>query len=187
MDNEEPSIQELVDRLHAGDPEAREVLLCKYLPHLERILTYQMQTQGIQLTCDVHDLCQSVARRFLQQGDRFHFDSANDFFAYLLRTGEHLVERRARDAARSRTARVELDESQWDEIEDPAPGPVRRVAAREQWQRTRSGLAPDERVLPEGRAAGHRWSRIGISLGLSVDAVRKRGRRLLNRLQRKPR
>jgi len=187
MSHQEPSIQELVERLRAGDPEARATLLCEYLPHLERVLTYEMQTRGIELTCDVHDLCQSTARRFLKNGERFQFRNEQEFFACLLRIGERLMDRRAAEAKRRRRSRVTLNDPQWQELEDPAPTPPRRAAASDQWQQLESELTSAERDLVEQSVATHSWREVGAWFGISASAARMRMQRVAERLRRKPR
>ena len=187
MANEEPSIEELVARLRAGDAAAREILLCKYLPHLERILTIQMQERGIELTGDVRDLCQSTARRFLRQGERFHFSSADEFFACLLRIGQNVMRQRMARTRRERARRERWDGRQWEQIADRAPGPERQVAARQQWARIDSVLDEGQRVIVQQRAAQRSWQEIGAQLGISAAAARQRWRRLVKRLRRKPR
>jgi len=187
MDSDELSIQELVDRLRAGDATARALLLSHYMDPLERVLTHLMQTEGIALTCEAHDICQSTARRFLARGEQFHFSSEQEFFACLLRIGTNLVHQRAGEARRERARQVALDGGQWARIADHRPGPDRQVAAREQWQQVEAELEPDQRVMLEQRAGRHSWNQIGARFNMSAAAARKRVRRVIDRLRRKPR
>lgn len=186
-----PSIQDLLQRWHAGDQQALEQLVAWNLPwlrqHVERRLGGFLRERG-----DVGDYLHDALLDFLRDGPRFQVRDEAQFRGLLVR----VIENTLRDkndwfrAKRRNLGRVAPMPA--DSVLDLHSGivvsstPSRQVAREESraWVRLALELLdPEDRKVILGRDYEDRsFVEIGEELGLSAAAVRMRWTRAVGRL-----
>jgi len=144
----------LLARAQAGDADALEALIARYLPRLQRWANGRLPDFARDLT-DTQDLVQETVAQAFRRIDRFEVRGEGALQAYLRQALLNRIRSEIRRVKR-RPALVELDSR----AEDPAPSPLERAVgaeALERYERALTRLRPEEREAIIGR----------IELGLS--------------------
>jgi RNA polymerase sigma factor (sigma-70 family) len=173
--------RELLARAREGDEGARDHLLERYLPRLQRWASGRLPGSARSLL-DTTDLVQETLMRTVQGLDRVEVRGPGGFQAYV----RSAVLNRIRDQvrwARRRAGREELSE----ELPDQGPSPLELAigsAALARYERALSGLADDDQELLHLRLElDFDYAEIATMTGRpSRDAARMAVQRALGRL-----
>lgn len=173
--------RELLARARDGDEGARDHLLERYLPRLQRWASGRLPGSARSLL-DTTDLVQETLLRTVQGLDRVEVRGPGGFQAYV----RSAVLNRIRDQvrwARRRSGREELSE----ELPDHGPSPLEvaiGTAALERYERALSGLGADDQELLHLRLElDFDYAEIATMTGRpSRDAARMAVQRALGRL-----
>ncbi len=171
----------LLERARAGDTDALEALLARYLPRLRRWARGRLP-HGLRDLADTDDLVQEVLVRTISNLDRFTAAGDAAFEVYLRQALWNRIRDEIRAASR-RNLREELSE----DLTDPQPSPVERAIGRDALDRYESALArlpSEEREAIVGRfELGYDYRELARALGkFTPDAARKIVQRGLVRL-----
>lgn len=175
--------QELLYRIRAGDADARERLLARYLPILTRWAHGRLPGHSRDLT-DTDDLVQATLLRALTRLDAFEYAGSGCFLGYL----RHLLLNVMRNEIRRSSGhgtRVELADALRDES---SRSPLEAAVGVERLRRYEHALA----TLPQRSQAllvmriefGLDYANIADETALSPDAVRMAIRRAVAELSK---
>ncbi len=173
--------RELLVLARDGDQTARDHLLARYLPRLQRWASGRLPVQARSLL-DTSDLVQETLLRTLQGLDRIEVRGPGGFQAYV----RSAVLNRIRDQvrwSRRRTGREDLSE----DLPDRAPSPLELAigsAALARYERALGGLdADDQELLHLRLELDFDYAEIATMTGRpSRDAARMAVQRALGRL-----
>lgn len=176
--------EELAARAAAGDEQAVEALLVRYLPSLRAFMRARM-APSLRAKESSSDLVQSVCREVLTHIERFQHPSEGAFKHWLFTTAERKLKNRARDLGRlKREARREVPLEPTRSTEDGLLGelyarissPSRALGRREVIERVEGAI---DRLTEEQREVfllahlvGLSRKEIGERLGKNETAVR---------------
>jgi RNA polymerase sigma-70 factor (ECF subfamily) len=181
--SEEQQFLDLVGRVRAGDEEAAAELVRAYQPEVRRLVRVRLERLGLQHLLDSVDVCQSVLGAFFARVPSAEWDLATP--RHLLKLLVTMALNKVRDHARRQRVGA-LPRPGGEEalalLADPAPGPVRALAARDFLAVVRDRLSDEERYLADERAGGREWGDLAGELGSTPDALRKRLARALARV-----
>jgi RNA polymerase sigma factor (sigma-70 family) len=171
----------LLIRARAGDEQALDQLLCRYLPRLKRWITGRLPGQCRRL-CDTDDLVQETIIRVLRALPSFEVRHDAALQAYLRQSVWNRLREEIRRSPEA-SPFVELDESQ------PAttPSPLEQVigrAALARYELALQELDPDQRSAVIARLEfGYSYPELARMLGKKTpDAARKIVERAVSRL-----
>lgn len=172
---------ELLTRARAGDEPAREALLARYLPRLQRWASGRLPGHARSLL-DTTDLVQETLLRTVQGLDRVEVRGPGGFQAYV----RQAVLNRIRDQVRWSARRGGAGEIPED-LADPAPSPLEAAIGSAVLARYERGLAmlagEDQELLHLRLELDFDYGEIAAMTGRpSRDAVRMAVQRALGRL-----
>ncbi len=159
-------------RYAAGDPDAFDELFRRYEP---RAYGFFLKRTGSPQRAE--DLYQELFLRIHQARDRY--DPARPFTPWFFRIANRLLIDDRRRAFRSQE--VPIGDR---ELRTARPGSEELVADRDQVDQLLHTLSPDERYLVlSAKVEGIGYPELAEHLGKSVDAVKKRTSRAIQRLR----
>lgn len=135
---------ELLRQAKQGDDLAREQILHRYLPRLQRWASGRLPSHARSLL-DTTDLVQETLLRTLEGLDRVEVRGPGGFQAYVRQAVLNRIRDQVRWSAR-RPGREELSE----ELRDPAPSPLEAAigtAVLERYERALAGLSSEDQEL----------------------------------------
>lgn len=139
--NSESSLS-LLERARAGDTQARDVLIARYLPRLQRWATGRMP-HWVRDGVDTQDLVQDAVILTFRRIEGFEARGEGSLLAYL----RQAVMNRIRDLHR-RSARRPVASALDSATRDPAPSPLEQAVGREaveRYERALARLSDDDR------------------------------------------
>jgi RNA polymerase sigma-70 factor (ECF subfamily) len=151
----------LLDKMQHGETEARDELIRRYWPRLERWARGRVPA-GARDLYDTGDLVQETMLTAFDKLDGFAPEHDGALFAYLRTAVLNRVRSMAR-TARRRGDKVELGER---DVADQAPSPLEAAIGRDTVDRYERAMA---RLRPEDRDAIH----MKIELDLPYDQIRE--------------
>ncbi len=172
---------ELLQRAKAGDQGAREQLLARYLPRLQRWASGRLPMFARSLL-DTADLVQETLLHTLQGLDRVEVRGPGGFQAYVRQAVLNRIRDEVRWAAR-RQGSAEASE----DLRDPSPSPLENVIGAQvlaRYEDALAGLDPDDQELLHLRIElDFDYEEIAAMTGrASRDAARMAVQRALARL-----
>jgi RNA polymerase sigma factor (sigma-70 family) len=175
------STVELLDRLRAGDMDARNRLVERALPGLMRFARGRLRAYG-RAAGDTRDLAHDVIVRALPRLASFQSQGPGALLAFLKKAAANQIVDDARKARRYRETAEPIDYRP-----DGAPSPLTELVARERRQHVRAALATlspsDRALLIERFSARQRYADIARILGRpSANAARVAADRAIARL-----
>jgi len=135
---------ELLVRARSGDDGAREQLLARYLPRLQRWASGRLPRYARSLL-DTTDLVQETLMRTMQGLDQVEVRGPGGFQAYVRQAVLNRIRDQVRWASR-RQGREELSE----DLRDSAPSPLEEAigsAVLERYEKALEGLGPEDQEL----------------------------------------
>jgi RNA polymerase sigma-70 factor (ECF subfamily) len=183
----DPSFEEFMRRIRAGDEQAAEDLVRRYEPAIRRAVRVRLRDPRLRRLVESVDICQSVFASFFVRTSlgQYELESPDRLIRLLVTIARNKVAYHANlEHAACRDQR-RIDRGATLE-EFPAPGgtPSGQLAARELLEEARRRLTPDERRLLEWRQQGREWAEIARELGGRPDALRIRLARAVARIAR---
>jgi RNA polymerase sigma-70 factor (ECF subfamily) len=181
-----PALDDLLERLSAGDPRAAEEAFVAYAPFLRGLVRRHL-SPALRARLDSMDVVQSVWAHLLEgYAERgWQFRSADHLRAFLITvTRNRLVDRQrrhlphlAREQPLSHTAPGQLPRSH-------EPRPSERAQAADLWDRLLQLCPPEHREVLVLRRQGLLLNEIAARTGLHEGSVRRLLRRLAGQLAR---
>jgi RNA polymerase sigma-70 factor (ECF subfamily) len=184
MGTDPESSVELLERARAGDSDALDRLLERYLPRLRRWASGRLPRWARDLS-DTEDLVQETVFRTLRHIDGFHPQREGALQAYL----RQAVMNRIRDELRRATRRAPPEELA-DDVRSPLASPLDEAIGHENTQRYEAALAElrdDDREAIVARIELEcSYDEMAVMLGKpSANAARVAVRRAVVRLAQK--
>lgn len=177
------STEQLLHRIRAGDPHARERLLARYVPMLRRWAHGRLPPHARDLG-DTEDLVQATVLRALGTLERFEYEGAGCFLGYL----RHLLLNVLRNEIRrsvTRGDRTPLPDALGD---DDGLSPLEAAVGRERLRRYEQALAAlpqrQQELLVMRIEFGLDYDEICAETGLGRDALRMTIKRAVTQLAR---
>ena len=181
------SLKPLIDAATAGDPQALDDLVARYLPRLHAYVRLHMNAPLRAREASV-DVVQSICREVLEERENFVYRGEAPLMSWLLTTALNKLRERARHAGRlKRDARRETPE----DLVDPAVyaslvTPSRDAIGREEIERLESALdrLPDDyrEVIILARIVGLPHAEISAHMGRTGSSTRNLLGRALTKL-----
>ena len=182
---QEPSFQDLIERVRARDEQAAAELVRLYEPTIRMAIRVRLSDPALRRLLDSVDICQSVLANFFVRAasGQFELDTADQLVKLLVTMARNKLTNYAlqQRAARRDCRRIGKDVSE-SELVDPCPSPSKVVVNQELLQECRRRLSEEERHLADLRALGRSWDEIAAEVGAKPDTVRSRLTRALDRV-----
>lgn len=171
----EPSLDELLDRLNAGDASAAEQVFSTYEPFL-RVLVSRQLRPALRSKFDSMDVVQSVFADVLagMSNAGWHFEDTSRLEAFLVR----LTRNRFLDRCRKFRPALRLEEplsadSSTIGVADPSPRPSEIARRDELWERMLALCPPNHHELLRLKRQGLTLAEIADRTGLHPSSVRR--------------
>jgi RNA polymerase sigma-70 factor (ECF subfamily) len=183
----DPTFDDLIKRLRAGDQAAAAELVQRYEGAVRRTVRFRLTDARLRSVLDSTDVCQSVFASFFVRAAAGQFElHAPEQLVKLLVTmaRNKLASQVRREQAGRRDRRRTGVAPAGKEPADTGPSPSREASARELLQEVYRRLTPEERRLVELRNDGRDWAAIAAEMGGTAVLLRKRLSRALDRITR---
>jgi RNA polymerase sigma-70 factor (ECF subfamily) len=181
------SFRDLIDRIRAGDQQASEELVRRYLPQIRVVVRTRLTDPRLRRLVDSLDICQSVLLSFFkraQQG-QYELETPAQLIGLLKDMARHKVSNQeAKHRAACRDYRRLCDLFGDGRLIDPAPDPRQAVDDHELVEVLLAQLSAEERRLADQYAQGRTWKEIAAELGGEPNTLRMRLKRALERVRR---
>jgi RNA polymerase sigma-70 factor (ECF subfamily) len=177
----------LMARVRAKDEQAAADLIRLYEPAVRRVVRIQMRDPRLRRTFDSMDICQSIFGSFFIRVSlgQFELSTPDDLRKLLVVMARNKVIAHARRPHVNRQKELQPDSGDSGAVGGPVspePGPSRQAEARDLLEQVRSRLTEEERWLSDQRAQGRPWSEIAAERNGSLEALRKKLERALDRV-----
>ena len=177
---------DLLRRAQAGDTEALNTLIARYLPRMQRWATGRLPAHARGMT-DTQDLVQDAVSQAFRKIEGFEVRGEGALQAYLRQALLNQIRQEIRRASRRPPPGDAEADSAASDVEDPGPSPLEEAIGSEALERYERALA---RLRPEDREAIVARIELGLShrevaeaLGKpSANAARMAVERALSRL-----
>ncbi len=167
------AIEQLLEKLSSGDAAATEEVFRAYEPYLRQVVRRRLPAQ-VQARFESWDILQSVWADLLAgfREARWHFASADQLRAFLVRVVQYRLYDRARAALRQ--TEQELPQGSFP-LDVPArqPRPSECAQAAALWERLQELCAPEHREVLHLRRCGFTHQEIADRTGLHEGSVRR--------------
>jgi RNA polymerase sigma factor (sigma-70 family) len=178
-------LQELLQRVRAGDEAAATEFFRTYEPHVRRVVRARMRVARLRRVSDSSDLCQVVLASFLVRAavGQYEISDSDEMRKLLARIATNKVA----DVARKPEFRKPVQPLAGAGVEGvepvaPGSGPASHLAWSELMQKAHELLTDSERRIADLRKQGRSWNEIAKELGQNPDAVRKQLDRTMRRI-----
>jgi RNA polymerase sigma-70 factor (ECF subfamily) len=183
---EEEMFADLIRRVRLGDEDAATELVQRYEPAIRRVVRVHLRDPRLRRVLDSTDICQSVLATFFVRANlgQYELDTPEQLLRLLASIARHKVTNQAhRHQADRRDYRREQALSASEGLlRDAGSDPTQQAAARELLQKVRERLSDEERQLAEQRGRGDSWAEIAAANGGTVEGLRKKLARALDRV-----
>jgi RNA polymerase sigma-70 factor (ECF subfamily) len=183
---EDPSFQDLLERVRARDEQAAAELVRRFEPAIRVAVRVRLTDPRLRRQIDSMDICQSVLANFFVRAasGQFELERSEQLVNLLVTMARN---RLINEAAKHRAARRDQRRMQTGEMDEAAladsePTPSVVVANRELLDEARGRLTEEERRIADQRAQGRSWAEIAAETGEKPDALRMRFTRALDRV-----
>ncbi len=176
----DPSFDELIRRVGAGDEQAAARLVRDFEPVVRRVLRARLRDARARREFDSMDICQSVLATFFVCAAGQY-----DLVKLLLTmTRNKVAEKMRRQHRQRRDSRRTAGGVEELALPGRDPSPSSVVASKELLEEARRRLSEEERHLVELRGQGLSWEEVAASLGGTAGARRNQLARALDRVAR---
>jgi RNA polymerase sigma-70 factor (ECF subfamily) len=183
---DEPSFEDFIRRIRAGDEQAAADLVRRYEPTIRVEVRAHLTDPSLYRLFDSMDICQSVLAGFFARaaaGD-YELDSPRQLLKLLVGITRRKVafqarKHRSQRRDHRRVARADLQEM--DVLDGGAP-PDRLAEGRNLLRAVRERLTEEERRVADLRGEGRSWPEIAQALGGTAEGRRKQLTRALDRV-----
>jgi RNA polymerase sigma factor (sigma-70 family) len=184
---EEPSFEEFMARVRAGDEDAAMDLVQRYEPAIRRAVRVRLRDPRLRRLVETVDICQSVFASFFVRTSLGQYDLENpDKLVRLLVTiaRNKVAHQAIREHAACRDQRRINPGADVGDCAAPGGTPSRQFAARELLDEARRRMTAEELQLLDRREQGLGWAEIAGELGGTPDGQRVRLARTVARISR---
>ena len=181
----EPSFDELIRQVSAGDEQAAARLVRDFEPVIRRVLRARLRNADARREFDSMDICQSVLANFFVRVATGQYDlkEPDDLTKLLVTMSRNKVAEKMRRQHRlRRDSRRTLDGVEELPLVGRDPSPSAVIAGKELLEEAQQRLSEEERLLVELRGQGHSWEEVAASLGGTPGARRNQLARALDRV-----
>jgi RNA polymerase sigma-70 factor (ECF subfamily) len=168
-------LDQLVERLSAGEMSAAESLYAEIAPYLRMIVRRNLPRR-LRSKFDSVDVVQSVWADFIGglQAGRWQFDTAAQVRAFLLKsTRNRLIDRVRQFRVAAEHERSLAKSRSTDHWHCREPRPSQEAQASDLWQRLLAACPPEHHELLRMKGEGAPLAAIASRTGLHVDSVRR--------------
>ncbi len=183
----DPSFDDLLRRIRAGEAEAAAELVHRYEPVIRVEVRRRLNDPYLNRVLDSGDVCQSVLASFFLRAaaGQYELESPDDLLKLLLSMARKKVASQARrQRTQSRDSRRVVAGTEALEALEDGPAPDALVAGKELFEKCCALLTPEEKQLVDLRAAGRTWPQIAETVGGQAQARRRQLERALDRVSR---
>ncbi len=173
----DPQLDDLLNRLNRGDLDAAEAILIEYEPQI-RIAVSRQLSGAIRSKLDTMDIVQAVwadvIAGFRNNATNWHFDDRRQLKAFLVTLARHRLIDRRRHYRRALERERPLGE--FTPVDLPAsqqPRPSEVVQGRELWEQILNQCPPAHRELLRLKREGLSLAEIARRTGLHQGSVRR--------------
>jgi RNA polymerase sigma factor (sigma-70 family) len=183
---DEPTFEDFIRRIRAGDEQAAVELVRRYEPTIRVEVRAHLTDPSLYRLFDSMDICQSVLAGFFARaaaGD-YELDSPRQLLKLLVgitrrKVAFHARKHRSQRRDHRRVARTDLQEM---DVLDRGASPDRLAEGQNLLREVRDRLTEEERRVADLRGEGHSWPEIAAALGGTAEARRKQLTRALDRI-----
>ncbi|HUY88833.1 MAG TPA: RNA polymerase sigma factor [Pirellulales bacterium] len=169
------SLEVMVKKLSAGDPNAAEAAFRAYEPYLRLVVRRQMTTR-LRSKFDSADVVQSIWADLLPGFRRaeWRFDNAVQLRGFLIKvTRNRLIDRMRKHRTGIEVERPLVDSAQEGFPASTAPRPSEVTQAKDLWRQMLDACPPEHHELLRLKRLGLPLGEIAERTGLHVDSVRR--------------
>lgn len=178
---------ELMHRIRRGDQEAARELVETYEPEIRRAARLRMTDVRMRRLVDSVDICQSVFGRFFSGADSGQppdIQTPQQLMAFLTKmTRNRVIDEHRRNTAQKRAKSAMTPAEQSVELIDQSPGPKTLTELKDELDKIRAKLTPEELQLLDQRNGGASWEEVAETSGQTPECVRKQLERALGRVR----
>lgn len=177
--------RELIERVRHRDEEAARELATRYESAIRRVVRIHLRDARMRQVLDSMDVCQSVMASFFVRTalGQYELESPEQLIRLLtvitrnkLAGQVNQLRAQRRDIRRQST----IDEQSL-AIVDQTPDPSEQASTKEILEKVWGRLDEQERFLAEQRSQGRSWQELAEELGGTVESLRKKLTRALDR------
>jgi RNA polymerase sigma-70 factor (ECF subfamily) len=169
------SLEVLVKKLSAGDPQAAEEVFRAYEPYLRLVVRRQI-TSSLRSKFDSADVVQSIWADLLPgfRRSEWRFDNAVQLRGFLVKvTRNRLIDRMRKHRTGMAVERPLIDSAQEGFPASTAPRPSEVTQAKDLWRQMLDACPPEHHELLRLKRLGLPLGEIADRTGLHVDSVRR--------------
>lgn len=175
----------LIQRVRSGDQNAARELVQMYETEIRRAARIRLTDPAMRRIVDSMDICQSVFGRFfkaLSEGT-LEFEEPGQVLNLLISmTRNRVIDEHRRQTSQKRLL-VDGQPTPTETLVQAGQGPRTAFLTKELLSKIRARLTPDELIVADLRNSGRTWDEVADETGESVDTVRKRLDRALERVR----
>jgi RNA polymerase sigma-70 factor (ECF subfamily) len=160
---EQVSFRELIQRVRAGDEQASEQLVHRYLEQIRIVVHTHLTDPRLRRVVESLDICQSVLLSFFKRArqGQYEIDTPVQLIKLLKTMARHkVISHAVKNEAGCRDYRRLERLLDGGKLIDPAKDPRQAVADREMFERILACLSSEEQQLADLYAQGYSWKEI---------------------------
>ena len=183
----DPSFDELIRRVGAGDQQAAAQLVRDFEPVVRQVLRARLRDTRARREFESMDICQSVLANFIVRvaAGQYDLKKPEELVKLLVTMSRNkLAEKMRRQHRQHRDSRRTVGGVEELALAGRDPTPSSVVAAKELLDEARQRLSQEERQLIDLRHEGFNWEEIATALGGSPGARRMQLSRAMDRVVR---
>lgn len=186
--DDEPTFEEFIRRVRAGDADAAAELVRKYEAVVRLEVKMRMTDPRLRRVVDTMDVCQSVLAGFFvgAAAGQYDLNGPADLVRLLVTIARNKVvaqARRHRASRRDVRRGLPLDPAVFDPA-DAGPTPSQVVVGEDLLREFRGRMTDEERELADRRARGESWEEVAAGAGGTPQGRRKQLERAVARVSR---
>ncbi len=157
-----PSIDDLIRRVRAGDQDAASELVKRYEPAIRRAVRFRLADARLGALLDSMDICQSVLGSFFIRvaTGQYKLETPEQLLKLLTAMARNklISQARKQHAQRRDTRRITSGDHDEGQFVSARPSPSNEVAVRDLLQEVERRLSPDERRMLALKNEGRDWA-----------------------------
>jgi RNA polymerase sigma factor (sigma-70 family) len=185
---EDPSINELIHRVRAGDQDAATTLVKRYEPAIRRAVRFRLADARLGTLLDSMDITQSVLGSFFIRAatGQYELETPEQLLKLLTTMARNklISQARKQHAQRRDSRRITSGNGDAGQFVCVSQSPSKQVAARDLLDEVRRRLSSEERRILDLKNEGQDWASIALEIGRSAEALRRKFSRALDRVSK---
>ena len=185
--SEQKSFAELIERVRRGEKDAADEIFNRYESVVRRTARVRMFDARLRAELESADVRQMVMLSFFvgAAGGKYKLDTPQDLMKLLTQMARNKLDDQIRwvnAAKRGGGRKVELPDGGLGKV-SPEPTPSVVLATKEDLERVRAAMTPEEKMVQEYRDDGLTWDEIAAQVGGTGEALRKQLDRAYERIR----